>query len=46
VVRSVSVTAKTYARLINKTTVVPDTTLMPKMTVSRLSSLYPTHVLY
>jgi len=46
IIRSASVTVNTYARMINKTTVVPDTALMPTMTPSRLASLCPTHVLY
>ena len=46
IIRSESVTAKCRARLINKTTVVPDTALMPKMTPRQLASLYPTHVLF
>ena len=46
IIRSVFVTTKTLARYINTTTVVPDTTLMPKMTTSRLASLYPTYVLF
>ena len=46
IIRSVSVIAKTFARQINKITVVPDTALMPQMTPSRLASLIPTHVLF
>jgi len=46
IIRSEVMTAKTFARFINTSKVVPDTTLMPKMTPSRLASLYPTHVLF
>ena len=46
IIRSASVTVNTFARMINKTTVVPNTALIPTMKPSRLASLCPTHVLY
>ena len=46
ITRMIPVLAKTYARLIDKTTTVPDTTLLPSMSPDQLASLQPTHVLY